>query len=91
MPYDCAHFFLAIDIGAFRPPQDFAAAAGAFAQRVRSSRPAAGTDAVMMPGDPAARAAMRNRATCRVAAVTAAALSKLAERLEVGVPAALKS
>jgi LDH2 family malate/lactate/ureidoglycolate dehydrogenase len=91
IPYDCAHFFLAIDVGAFRPPQDFAAAAGAFAQRVRSSRPAAGTDAVMMPGDPAARAAARNRATCHVAAVTAAALRKLAERLRVDVPVALKS
>ena len=91
IPYDCAHFFLAIDVGAFRPPQDFAGAVGAFTQRVRSSRPAPGNDAVMMPGDPAARAAARNRATCRVAAVTAAALRKLAERLKVDVPAALKS
>jgi hypothetical protein len=45
----------------------------------------------MMPGDPAAGAAARNRATCRVAAVTAAALCKLAERLKVDVPVALKS
>ena len=91
VPYDCAHFFLAIDVGAFRPPPDFAAAAGAFAQRVRSSRPAVGTDTVLMPGDPAARAAARNREICRVAAVTAAALRQLAARFKVDVPAALKS
>ncbi|HEY4921324.1 MAG TPA: Ldh family oxidoreductase [Xanthobacteraceae bacterium] len=91
VPYDCAHFFLALDVGAFRPPQDFAAAAGAFAQRVRSSRPAAGGGPVMMPGDPAARASARNTTTCHVAAVTAAALRKLAERLKVDVPAALSA
>ncbi len=91
VPYDCAHFFLAIDVGAFRPREDFAGAVDAVAQRVRSSRLAAGAAAAMMPGDPAARAAARNRSTCRVAAVTAAALRKLAERLKVDVPAALKS
>ena len=91
VPYDCSHFFLAIDAGAFRPPQDFAVAVSDFARRVRESRPAAGRDAVMMPGDPAARAAERNRAACRVAAVTAAALCKLAQRLAVAVPPALRS
>jgi LDH2 family malate/lactate/ureidoglycolate dehydrogenase len=91
VPYDCAHFFIALDVGAFRPPQEFAAAVGGFAQRVRGSRPAAGADAVMMPGDPAARAAARNSETCHIAAVTAAALRKLAERLRVDIPAALKS
>ncbi len=91
VPYDCAHFFLAIDVGAFRPQEDFATAVGGFAQRVRTSRAAAGAGAVMMPGDPALRAAARNGATCQIAAVTAVALRKLAERLKVDVPTALKA
>ena len=89
VPYDCAHFFLALDVAAFRPPHEFAAAVGGVAERVRGSRPAAGGAAVMMPGDPAVRAAARNHDACHIASVTAAALRKLAERLRVVVPPAL--
>jgi LDH2 family malate/lactate/ureidoglycolate dehydrogenase len=90
-PYNCAHFFLAIDVGCFRPQQDFVAAVDRMAQRVRSSRPARSTPAVLMPGDPAVAAAARNAATCRLAAATAGALRQLADRLGVAAPAVLKS
>ena len=48
-------FFLAIDPGAFRPLDDFAAAASAICERVTSVPPAPGFDGVLIPGQPEAR------------------------------------
>ena len=57
LPYRCAHFFLAIDIGRFRPVDEFAAAAETLAARVRGSRPRPDGGTVRMPGDRARGAA----------------------------------
>ncbi len=89
VPYNCSHFFLALDVGKFRPKDDFAASVEDFAQHVRSSRLAPGTTAAMMPGDPAAKTAVRNLETCQIATTTISSLQKLAERLEVVAPATM--
>jgi LDH2 family malate/lactate/ureidoglycolate dehydrogenase len=86
IPYGCAHFFLAIEIEAFRPLDAFRAAAARFAERIRASKPAPGAPAPRMPGDRAAQALRRNAGVCHVAAPTAAALGRLARRLGVSPP-----
>ncbi len=51
VPYGCAHFFLAIDISAFGPPEVFGATAAGLAARIRASQPAPGAAPVRVPGD----------------------------------------
>lgn len=52
VPYDASHVFLAIDAAHFRPLDEVEAEVERAAQRVRSSRPAPGTDRVYSPGQP---------------------------------------
>ena len=91
LPYRCAHFFLAIDIGRFRPRDEFAAAAEALASRVRASRPAPDGSAVRMPGDRAVAARVAHAECCPLARSTLDSLTKLAGRLNARVPAGLAS
>jgi LDH2 family malate/lactate/ureidoglycolate dehydrogenase len=87
LPYRCAHFFLAIDIGRFRPLEEFAAAADGFAAKVRKSRLAPHGTAVRMPGDRAVAARAANAERCPLARSTLDSLTKLAGQLNVTVPA----
>jgi LDH2 family malate/lactate/ureidoglycolate dehydrogenase len=93
LPYRCAHFFLAIDIGRFRPIDEYAAAAEVLAARVRGSRPAPNGGPIRMPGDRAhaARAAYESQhgSRCPLARSTLESLTRLAGRLKVPVPASL--
>ena len=87
-PYGCAHFFLAIDVAAFRPLAAFEAAAAAFLATIRDSRSVVGGPAVRVPGE-----ARRERGvaagSCFLAASTVVALHGCAEALGCAVPAEL--
>ena len=89
VPYACAHLFLAIDIAAFRAVPEYAAVAGGFTERIRTSRRAPGSDTVMAPGDPAVRARASAAGTVALDAPTVAALEAAAARY--GVPSPFKT
>jgi LDH2 family malate/lactate/ureidoglycolate dehydrogenase len=91
LPYRCAHFFLAIDIGRFRPVDEFAAAAEVFSSRVRASRPAPNGGPVRMPGDRAIAARDEHETHCPLARSTLESLVRLATRLNLPVPSSLAS
>lgn len=78
VPYDCAHCFIAIDVGHFRDTAAFEAQAAGYAQRLRASKTVAGAAPVRVPGD-RARAKRRDAAThCAISREVAAALDELA-------------
>lgn len=83
-PYRCAHFFLGLDVARFRPLVDFVADSGGFAQRIRGSKPAPGTDRVFTPGEPAWVTAQARVAACPVAADSLAKLATLGRDLGLG-------
>ncbi len=51
VPYDCAHFFLALNVASFRALGDFQAEVAAAAARVRASATAPGVERVYSPGE----------------------------------------
>jgi L-2-hydroxycarboxylate dehydrogenase (NAD+) len=57
------HFFGAIRIDAFRPPEEFKAAMDEWITTFRNAKPAAGQTRVLIPGDPEREAEERNRNT----------------------------
>jgi uncharacterized oxidoreductase len=80
--------FLAMDVAEFMPPEDFRHEVGELASFLRSRKPAAGNDAVRLPGDGArARAAQRSRDGIPLEDATLKALRALAEQLQVPPPA----
>jgi LDH2 family malate/lactate/ureidoglycolate dehydrogenase len=86
IPYNCSHFFLAIDVGSFCPSDAYRTTIDKFSRHLRGSPSIDPSASVMMPGDPAQHAADRNSETCRISAATIATLGKLAERLSVAAP-----
>ena len=82
-PYGCAHFFLAIDVAHFLPLPAFKAVSGAFAQRVRASRPAQGAGRLYTPGEPAWETSQARREHCPLAADTVQKLRQTAALLNV--------
>jgi LDH2 family malate/lactate/ureidoglycolate dehydrogenase len=86
LPYRCALFFLAMNIDAFRPADEFAAAAARFAHDIRASRRAPGSAGIRVPGDRARAARAKNAVTCTLAGATVRALRELAVRLDVTPP-----
>ena len=85
-PYNCAHFFLAIDVGHFRDPGDLASAVGDAVDRIRGSRRAPGIDQVMSPGEPAWQARRKNAGRCRLSPAVWSDLSALSAALDVPAP-----
>ncbi len=78
-------FFVAIDVAEFMPRDRFEHEVGELASFLRARKPAAGVDAVRLPGDGArAREAERLSAGIPLDDATATALNALAE--ELGVP-----
>ena len=51
IPYDCAHLFIAVDVGHFRDVDGFAREAASAAERVRRSERAPGVDTPHAPGE----------------------------------------
>ncbi len=83
MPYGCAHFFIAIDVARFLPLAEFSRRASEFAQRVRSSAKAAGTERLFSPGEMAWSAARRHKDTCPLDPGTVQKLQALAAQCKV--------
>jgi len=90
-PYDSANLFLAIDIAGFRPVEDFASDASAFADRIRGSRRAPGIPEIRLPGDRAARAHRDPSGKVAIADATVAALRQSAAKLNVAIPASFNA
>jgi LDH2 family malate/lactate/ureidoglycolate dehydrogenase len=88
-PYSCAHFFLAIDIARFRPPDEFGDAVTRFADGIRNSRRAPGTATIRMPGDRADAMRAQNAQLCPLARSTLDALLQRAQQLGVSPPSSL--
>jgi LDH2 family malate/lactate/ureidoglycolate dehydrogenase len=51
VPYDCAHFFLALDVAAFGDVKGFARRVRQLTGEVLSSTKAPGTDRILLPGE----------------------------------------
>jgi LDH2 family malate/lactate/ureidoglycolate dehydrogenase len=83
-PYDCSHFFMAIDVAHFRDPGSFADAAEAAAARIRDGARAPGVAQVFTPGEPEWRRRERARGAVRLDPPVVAMLSRYAR--ELGVP-----
>jgi len=83
-PYDCSHFFMAIDVAHFHDPASFANAAEAAAMRVRSSARAPGIAQLFTPGEPEWQRRERAHGTVRLDAPVVAMLTRYAR--ELGVP-----
>ena len=54
--------FIVLNVDAFRPLLDFTAEGDAMAAAIKDSKPAAGFDEVLLPGEPEARTAAHRRA-----------------------------
>jgi len=86
VPYGCAHFFLAIDIAAFGPPETFAATAAALAARIRASQTAPGAPPVRVPGDRARANTATAQGRITLAPATARALAAAAASASLPYP-----
>ena len=86
VPYACSHFFLAVDVAAFRPAAEFAGVVEQFTTRVRTSKPAPGTPSVMAPGDPALKARQQAGGMLTLDASTVAVLEAVGARHNVLFP-----
>ena len=51
-PYNCAHFFLAINVSHFRDEDAFKGVIDSLSSDIRNSKPAPGTERIMTPGEP---------------------------------------
>jgi LDH2 family malate/lactate/ureidoglycolate dehydrogenase len=85
-PYDCSHFFMAIDIAHFGDPDAFRAGAAAGAARVRAAPRAPGVARVFTPGEPEWRRREDAGGVVRLDAPVAAMLTRLAHELDVRAP-----
>ena len=86
VPYRCAHFFMAIDVAAFRPLAEFGQAVSAFLDVIRSSPSVAGAAPVRVPGE---RGGTAPPDTCELAPATVDALLEAAYRLGCAIPVGL--
>jgi len=83
IPYDCSHFFMAIDVGHFCEPAWFRAQAAAAAARIRGGNRAPGVSQVFAPGEPEWRARQRAKGTINLDGGVVGALIKVAEDVKV--------
>jgi LDH2 family malate/lactate/ureidoglycolate dehydrogenase len=83
IPYDCSHLFIAIDVAHFGDPATVRSAATAAAERVRSSKRAAGAADLFAPGEPEWRRRQRAAGRVELAPAVAQMLVRLARELGV--------
>ena len=88
-PYNSSFLFMALDVEHFRDLGEFRTEAEDAARRVRTSRPAAGADRVMTPGERSYRAMRANDGTLTIAPRLARTLAGLARVLGVETPVGL--
>ncbi|KSV66559.1 hypothetical protein N185_32345 [Sinorhizobium sp. GW3] len=85
-PYNCSHFFLALQVDSFRELSSFREAVGTVTDRVRSSRPVDPERPVLAPGDLAIAARENAGEDCPIDLATLHSLSAIAQRLGVHFP-----
>jgi LDH2 family malate/lactate/ureidoglycolate dehydrogenase len=85
-PYNCSHLFVAIDVGHFRDPGDFAALARDRAGRVSGSKRGPGVERVYAPGELAEATRLAAEGTVRLSRATASSLAAAARKLGVDGP-----
>jgi LDH2 family malate/lactate/ureidoglycolate dehydrogenase len=83
IPYDCSHLFIAIHVAHFADLEHFRTKAQAAAERVRTSRPAAGVQTVFAPGEPEWRKSESSADQVTLAPEVCAMLVRLARELNV--------
>jgi LDH2 family malate/lactate/ureidoglycolate dehydrogenase len=86
VPYDCSHFFIAIDVAQFCDPDVFRTRAAAAAAAVRSGARAPGTDRLFSPGEPEWQRRQDADGIVRLDGPTVAMLTRFARELGVAVP-----
>lgn len=85
MTLGISHFFLAIDVGRFQGPEEFAARLGRLTGNIKSTSPAPGHDEVLMTGEPECR--MRDQRLRNGIPIAGALLDSLTARARIiGVP-----
>jgi len=83
-PQDLGHFFMALRVDAFLPPEAFAARMETMIGRIKALPPAPGVSEVMYPGEPEARVAEeRERLGVPLSEATRSALAKLAAAMDL--------
>jgi LDH2 family malate/lactate/ureidoglycolate dehydrogenase len=83
IPYDCSHLFIAIDVAHFCDPAVVRRAAAAAADRIRTSKRAAGVPQLYAPGEPEWRCRERAGDRVELAPAVAEMLNTLARELGV--------
>ncbi len=90
VPYNCAHFLIAIHVPHFRDVAAFGAAAEALAAGIRASRPAPGVERIFSPGELAWSRRQESDGRCGVDATLLDELVGLADALGATVPGDIK-
>ena len=85
-PMDCSHLFIALDPAFFRPAADFLSDVDAAVERVKSSRRAAGTDELFVPGERKHRAFQAAPNVVTLSPAAQASLAVLARDCGVELP-----
>jgi len=84
-PYRCSSFFLAIDVGHFVDPGEFARRASEQTNRVSQAKRASGVERIFAPGELAHSARSAAGEHCRVAAGALASLVEVGRKLGIDV------
>lgn len=87
-PYDCAHLFVAIDVGHFGDLDAFRAAATAAGDRIRSAPRASGVERLYTPGEIEWERRRAGGDRIRIPASVAATLDRLTDEMNAGRRAA---
>lgn len=91
VPSNGSYLLIVIDIGHFRPPEDFRAESQAAAERVRRSSRSPGTERIYIPGERSGEMLAKNNGTIALSAPAVVALVARAAALGVAVPDFLQS
>lgn len=86
-PMRLGHFVAAVDVGAFRDPEEFRADVGRYIDRLKAQQTRNGVDEILLPGEPEAKAMVANRRegiTLNPDAVTG--IRRLAEQFGLEAP-----
>ena len=83
-PYNCAHFFLAINVSHFRDEDTFKGVIDSLSSDIRNSKPAPGTERMMTPGEPDWLIRQDNAGQVKVAETILEQLKQTASGLGLG-------
>jgi LDH2 family malate/lactate/ureidoglycolate dehydrogenase len=86
VPYDCSHFFMAIDVAQFCGLDAFRQRAAAAGTRIRTAARAPGIDRLFTPGEPEWQRREDSKRTVRVDRQVVAMLNRFARELDIPLP-----